>query len=226
MLALLPLRLRLGTCSLVCRTWAAAAADATTAITVTGWEWSRRDQQRWDALAAWLRQHASPAALHQLVFNRRGFTYANGPLPSFDPPLQQLRGLRVLRLAPCQLPAGNLRELSGLSALTDLDLHDVRCSSSPAIAQQAAQQQPPMRDAAAEVASSLAATTAELAHALPRLPALSHLSLGGASVRLLCCQHSQQEQVRVLLLAAAVAMSSSSSWYHWRCGMRPASPLT
>jgi hypothetical protein len=176
------LKFRLGTCSLVSRAWAAAAAEATTAVSASSnWKWK---QHHYDSLAAWLRKHAPSAGLQQLAFEdpyreRRD---------EFSPPWQQLQTLRVLRLKSCLLPAGSMRQLSALTALTELSLCSVVCSSSSSqvvTRSQAREQQQKQAGRPAPAArrdlAAMAATASQLARTLPRLPALLSLELDSDS---------------------------------------------
>lgn len=112
-----PLDTRLGTFSLVCSAFAAAAAEATTSILI--FDNRRLKQRHYDSLAAWLRKHASSAPLQQLMVAGYGRRTRSFPIP-----WQQLHGLRVLKLAGSSrvLPCGSMWKLSGLTALTELDL--------------------------------------------------------------------------------------------------------
>jgi hypothetical protein len=87
------LKFKLGTCSLVCSTWAAAVADATTSITppADGWK-----QQHFDSLTKWLEKHASPTTLNQLVLKR------NNPQDEHD---ADIRCLSQAQAVPAQLQA-------------------------------------------------------------------------------------------------------------------------
>jgi hypothetical protein len=171
-----PLRFRLNTCSLVCIAWAAAAAEATTEIIVDSRRWEQRHH---DSIAAWRRKYASSTALQQLVVS--GFVRL-----MFSLPWQQLRGLRVLVLTDLKLlTEGSMRQLSRLTALTKLELwalvYSSSCSTWAVESQVRALQQAGQPATADEIVNraAVAATSSELAHALPRMPALVSLTLEG-----------------------------------------------
>jgi hypothetical protein len=153
------------------------------------WHWK---QHHYDSLAAWLGRHAASAGLQQLALDCADWRHN-----SFSPPWHQQQSLRVLNIASCELPASSMRELSHLTALTELSFCDVVTSSSSSSSgssqvltrSQAKEQQqkqvvlaatrPPARAAGP---ATVAATASELGCTLPRLHALVSLTLGGHTV--------------------------------------------
>lgn len=123
-----------------------------------------------------MRKHAAAAALHQLVLQDWGGSGCARPL--FALPVQQLHELHVLKLPPCALPVGSIREMSSLTALTEMALHNVfNGDASNHLVMYATGYEP-------EARRSLADMAAELSHALRHLPALATIKLGASAAAL------------------------------------------
>jgi hypothetical protein len=114
-LRLLPLQQRIGSCSLVCRSWRAAAALATPELAAIN------TQETADALCAWLSGHGSSGVRHLNVQSNN-----HQERLEFSMPWQQLGQLQSLRLKMVALPgpaeAAHVPPFAVLTALTSLRL--------------------------------------------------------------------------------------------------------
>lgn len=99
------LQQRLGSCSLVCRAWRAAAAAVTTEVAVTGCGayGPASILQRVDSVGQWLCSHA--AAVDQLTVQIANTACFTTGAPLLKLPLTQLRQLQLLSLAGCTVQA-------------------------------------------------------------------------------------------------------------------------
>uniref|UniRef100_A0A383WCU0 F-box domain-containing protein n=1 Tax=Tetradesmus obliquus TaxID=3088 RepID=A0A383WCU0_TETOB len=142
---------RLGTCSLVCRMWRAAAAAATSNVRLAP-KWEPRTPVRLENLSRWLLQHAAAAAVKQLVVD---YTCQSGS-----------GGMKVPKLL--QLPAAQLQQLQKLDVLQcQLSFH--------ADARSLQQLQQP--EATPTLASSSSSSRGGSRHALSSLTSLTSLAL-------------------------------------------------
>jgi hypothetical protein len=114
-LRLVPLQQRIGSCSLVCRSWRAAAALATAEIELK----ELNTQQQADALCAWLLRYGSNGLRHLNVQSCIQQEHL-----AFSIPWQQLAELQSLRLKVFALPAAaaHATHVEALTALTSLRL--------------------------------------------------------------------------------------------------------